>query len=368
MTTTMGECHGITKTDAYGYFQTPAWHKLGNDFGGEMSAAAGFKKIGALWQMKKVEISATMPDGRVVRLDNWRAHVREDTGEAFAVVSKDYASVQNDELCELADLLRKVDPTAHLDSGGTLHGGRRVYLLMKLREWKVAGGDSVMTYLCVFNDHAAKGAVKAFFTTIRVVCRNTLRLALWAKRGAFEFRARHRGAMRDKLDDAKVALGFATEADVKAQEMFRRLASVTVSDTSTRTFFEQVYSRTYGTGPKAARVTRLTEQQAQQVGAAVLEEAFDKASPSKVLDEAMERFQEQRSARLFRWTENYHEDVARGTAWGALNAVTQYHDHQAVERQSDARRANAALFGVSDKRKAIALEQVLDWAMVPSAR
>lgn len=348
--------HEITQKDAYGYAVTPAWHGLGFDIGKGLTGTEGFQKIGALWRMKKEPVYR-LKNGEFVEVDGWFSHVREDTDEDFTMVGKNYQTFQNSDLCELLDLTLQADPAAHLNSAGTLRGGRKVFGLIELGEFKANGGsdDTVKSYLCVVNAHDKSGCINAFYTTIRVVCANTLRMAM--KDAATGFKTSHMGDLTAKMEECARVLGIATAAEKRTQEMVHHLRSVELTGDQITRYFSDVFARTYGAGP--GRKAVVGEIEMQEIGAQILADAIDSvADPGSILEDAIAKWERKRTKVLDAWTENHEKDIARGNAWGALNAVTEYHDHHRKSKSMETH-AHSVLFGQSDERKQIALDEIL---------
>jgi phage/plasmid-like protein (TIGR03299 family) len=116
-----------------------------------------------------------------------------------------YTPVQNEACAELLDLL--VDASgSHYETAGSLRGGRRVLITLKLPEGiQIAGVDDLDLYLAVSTSHDGSQALRVDATPVRVVCANTQRLAL--KRSVGHYTFRHTTNVKTKISQARHAIG-----------------------------------------------------------------------------------------------------------------------------------------------------------------
>lgn len=107
------------------------------------------------------------------------ANVREDTNEVLGVVSEKYLIAQNADAFKFADDIMGLDEASggRYETAGSLFNGRKVFMLINLPAEKILD-DSFEKYLCLSNAHDGSGALKVFTTGVRVVCNNTLNMAL----------------------------------------------------------------------------------------------------------------------------------------------------------------------------------------------
>ncbi|GAA0406127.1 hypothetical protein Acor_40890 [Acrocarpospora corrugata] len=204
----------------------PGWHRLGYTAPGPMTAEELLTNAQlAGWNVRKVPVGA-VPDpvtGQVVTADEDFLVVRTNpvTGEPerLGMVGKDYKVVQNEEVTDFLQTL--VDESgAIFDTGGSLNGGRRVFITMRMPEPLMVGGfDQIDLYLAAFSRHDGWGAFSTVATPVRVVCANTERAAL--RNHAAKFTVRHTGNIAGRIAEAREALkltwrhgeAFAAEAE-----------------------------------------------------------------------------------------------------------------------------------------------------------
>src|SRR5205823_14481433 len=148
------------------------------------------------------------------------------TGETeyLGIVSDDYAEVQNEETADTLDRLAD-ESGAHFETGGSLRGGRSVFITMKLpTSMRIAGVDDMDLYLCATTSHDGTSALRVDASPIRVVCANTQRAAIAHSKGSYTFR--HTSNVRSQIAQAREAMGlmwtyldgFQTEAEKMLNE------------------------------------------------------------------------------------------------------------------------------------------------------
>lgn len=144
-----------------------------------------------------------MENGIVI--PGYKANVRDKDNKCLGIVSERYKIVQNNEAFEFTDAL--VGETefgeVRYETAGSLNGGKKIWLLAKMPTRKILD-DDIEPYICFANSFDGSGAVQVCATPIRVVCANTLNIALnSAKR---KWSTKHVGDMQSKLEEARMCL------------------------------------------------------------------------------------------------------------------------------------------------------------------
>jgi phage/plasmid-like protein (TIGR03299 family) len=212
---------------------TPAWHRLGRVIAEAATSADAIRLAGLDWHVEQWPCYACRPGTNTVRPTDRVANVRSDTQAVLGVVSRDYQPFQNAEAFAFMDQIIG-DGLARYDTAGALKGGRQVWMLARLpNEVRVARGDVIEPYALLVNGHDGARALTVLPTTVRVVCQNTLNLALGQARQVL--RIRHEGNVGQRVEEARQCLGVV----VRRVEQFedevtmlagRRLTSVEVTD------------------------------------------------------------------------------------------------------------------------------------------
>jgi phage/plasmid-like protein (TIGR03299 family) len=228
--------HLLESDKSFASFREPAWHGLGTVFNEEVST----KKMLELanlhdWNVHLEEVA--IPDGfssdktynYVTRTNPFDRNQKDILG----VVGERYRILQNEELFDFGDAL--LDGGGRWETAGSIKGGRQVFGSLALERETVLDpsgvSDKINTYLLVNTSHDGSIAIQASVTPVRVVCANTLNLALGSGVGRNRsvkqsYKIRHTQTAQGKIQAAREALGLANvymdEFDKVAQEMIQK--------------------------------------------------------------------------------------------------------------------------------------------------
>lgn len=156
----------------------PAWHGFGTVVSEAQTSVDALRIAGLDWTVALTDLAAIMPDGSHQPIDTHRATMRTDTGAALGAVGLRYQPLQNRDAFAWMDEVVG-ESLAIWETCGSLRGGRDVWMLAKLPgNLEVCDRDVLDKYVLITNNHAGTGAVRLFPTSVRVVCANTLRLAI----------------------------------------------------------------------------------------------------------------------------------------------------------------------------------------------
>ena len=206
------------------YVRETPWHGQGLRVEDAPSSEEAIRLAGLDWLVDQQPIY--LADGIQIK-DNY-ANVRSSDGKALGIVGSKYKIVQNTEAFAFTDEL--LGEGVKYETAGSLKEGKVIWLLAKMPEAFEVLGDKVEPYLVFTNTHDGSGAVRVCMTPVRVVCNNTLNMAL---RGAKRvWSARHTGSIASKLDDARETLQFANNYIKATQETFEELYKVKLNDIS----------------------------------------------------------------------------------------------------------------------------------------
>ena len=189
----------------------PAWHKLGMVFDKDQTITTSeMLEMASLnnWNVRLEDL--TVPEGYTNSASN-QLVVRDNpftkTPEVLSVVGDRYKVVQNEELFAFGDGI--LDGGATWESAGSIKGGRQIFGSLSVpREFILdpeGANDKTVTYLLVHTSHDGSTAVSASITPVRVVCQNTLNVAL--KNTKQSFKIRHTATVGGRIDEARRVLG-----------------------------------------------------------------------------------------------------------------------------------------------------------------
>lgn len=159
-----------------------------------------------------------------IEIPNYKANRRSSDGSILGIVTDRYRIVQNTEAFEFTDEIvgETEDGVVKYETAGSLCGGRKIWLLAKMPVKKVLD-DDVEPYMFFSNSHDGTGAIKVGMTPVRIVCNNTLNLALNSAKRCWS--TKHVGDMQSKLEEAKLCLQMADKYMKNLDEEADRLAN-----------------------------------------------------------------------------------------------------------------------------------------------
>jgi phage/plasmid-like protein (TIGR03299 family) len=308
------------------YIDEIPWHGLGNALPPKQPIEVWAQRAGMDWDIRSTSVrfwaDARSSIGYLRSFDRQKVLFRSDTKTALSVVSSRYRVVQPREVLEFYRDLTEVSGFA-LETAGVLKEGRRFWALARTgKEASLKGNDVVKGYILLATSCDGSLATVATPTTIRVVCNNTLTMAL-------------NGA----VNGVKVPHSTTFDAQLVKQHL-----GLAVSQWDT--FMYRM---------KALAERKVKRHEAQKYFLNVISAAEGDATTGKVANEgALKRVQSLYEAD----GQGAGLASARGTAWGLLNAVTQYVDHEKRARNKDYR-LDSAWFGAGAALKQRALDQAL---------
>ncbi len=184
--------------DSMFYVRKTPWHGLGVSVEESVNSEEALRISGLDWKVKQQEIMTL----DLKEIKGYRANIREDNGAVLGVVTDRYKVVQNEEAFAFTDLL--ISNGVTYETAGSLSEGKRTWMLAKLPDSYTLADEKVEPYIVFSNSHDGSGAIKAAMTPIRVVCQNTLNLAL--KDAKRIWTTNHTGDIKQKLEEARSTL------------------------------------------------------------------------------------------------------------------------------------------------------------------
>jgi phage/plasmid-like protein (TIGR03299 family) len=305
------------------------WHGLGNQLKENAKLDTWLKAAGMDWDIGRSPMMFQPEDlGDPIEITGREILYRKDNHVALGEVSQNYKVVQPKEVLEFFRDLCDNNGFA-LNTAGTLFGGKRFWALASIGETAVVlGDDEVKGYLLLATSADGSLATTAQFTTIRVVCNNTLSYAVneGKSRKSGRVAVSHRSIFKpdDVKDDLGIVRGQFTEFMVAA----KKLAKVKLSKADSAAFVGKLLLDTKTIASKEPASTR----------------AFQRI---------MDLFNENGQGREMK--------SANGTMWGLVNSITEYVDHHQNTKSIEYRMSDA-FFGRGDQLKRQAMEAGLEWA------
>lgn len=204
------------------YTREKPWHGLGTMVMEAPTSADALSLAGLDWNV--IQKPIVTEDG--IHIPGFKANLRDTDGRVLGVVTDRYKVVQNTEAFSFTDELLGEGVT--YETAGSLQEGRRTWLLAKLPQRYIISGDEITPYLVFMNSHDGTGSIKVAMTPIRVVCQNTLNLALSTARRFWS--TNHTGDIRGKMEDARYTLLYADQYMAELGKAIDSLAHMKLTD------------------------------------------------------------------------------------------------------------------------------------------
>lgn len=212
------------------YTREKPWHGLGIRVQEAPSSAEALKLAGLDWEVWQKPVYTDKGD----RIRGYRANIRSTDTKVLGVVTNRYKVVQNTEAFAFTDAL--LGEGVRYETAGSLQEGRKVWLLARLPREFIIGGERISPYLVFSNTHDGSGAVKVAVTPIRVVCNNTLNLALSESKRSWSMI--HTGNIQGKIQEARNTLFHAEEYMDALGKEFENLRTKEMTDSQVKEYIE----------------------------------------------------------------------------------------------------------------------------------
>lgn len=318
------------KIAAFASANVDAWHRLGTTAKGAMTAHEALDLAHlSNWNVRKVPAYAKVGDDFIPIEQKW-ATVRdnpfhEGRVDALGVVGRYYEPVQNEDEAEMLDTLVS-ESGAHFETAGSLDGGRRVFVTMKLPDTILFNGggpaDRTELYLCALDSKDGSTSFQFVVSPVRWVCSNTVAAGLASAKARFT--ARHtKGSAKTHVLEARRILGLTFQYTDALSLEIQRMVEQEYNDVQFQRLTASLYPTPKDAGPDTPRAKNQAEHRDTL-------RALWSSSPTLI--------------------------GSRGTRWGAYNAVTEYVDHYhpmrgAKGRDPEESRALQVVSGMADKVK-----------------
>ena len=223
---------------SFASFREPAWHGLGTVFTEEKNTTEMLEAAnlnGWNVRLQDMEIPSTLTSDKSYQYVLRTNPTNNTQTDVLGIVGERYVPLQNEDLFSFGDNI--LDGGGRWETAGSIKGGRVVFGSLALERETVLDptgvADKVKTYLLINTSHDGSIAIQASITPVRVVCANTLNLALGAKKkknGVKQsFKIRHTQTAEGKIQIARETLGMANaymdEFDIMAKAMIEKEVS-----------------------------------------------------------------------------------------------------------------------------------------------
>lgn len=212
------------------YTRTKPWHGLGVQVQEAPESKDALRLAGLDWKVYQREVYTDSG----IKIEGYRANVRNTDNKILGVVTERYKIVQNEEAFSFTDAL--LGKGVRYETAGSLQEGKKVWLLARLPKEYIISGEQISPYLVFSNSHDGSAAVRVAVTPIRVVCNNTLNLALSTAKRSWAMV--HTGNIKGKIHEAQETLFMAENYMSKLGKEFEELKRQKLSERQVKEYIE----------------------------------------------------------------------------------------------------------------------------------
>ncbi len=298
------------KTGQHSFFsvQEKAWHGLGQIVKDYPASKEALEFAGLNYTVEKRPIFTygtpnfkADPDADIVipeiEVPGYFATVRTDTDQVLGMVGKDYRIVQNTDAFTFFDSIVGGDGILY-ETAGALGNGERIFITAKLPDYiKVGSDDLIEKYIFLTTSHDGSGSITAAFTPIRVVCVNTLSMAL--NNCSNVVKIRHTESAQERLKQAHKIMGISSTLSTQLEVIFNEWTKVKITDKQVMRLIQEAMAPSKEV---LENIRRGADDQLSTVFRNVCDNAFVYAMTSPT----------------------QQTETTKGTLFGAYNAITGY--------------------------------------------
>ena len=335
------------------YVGDTPWHGLGNQLTQNQPIEVWAKQAGMDWRIESSDVSYMAKNARgqsiIMPYEEQRVLYRSDTHAPLSVVSQRYQEVQPMEILEFyRDLTEQSG--FELETAGVLKGGKKFWALARTGQSTALKGKDVSNgYILLATACDGTLATTAQFTNIRVVCNNTLAIALRGQSSsAGVVKVPH--STKFDADKVKQQLGISVRAWDEHMYEMKQLTQRKVTQGEAAAYFDAVFNNTsMSVADQEENIIQFYRNIANP------NPAKEKSEPNgRAMTKVMDMFNGQgRGAEL---------SSAKDTAYGLLCSITEFADHERRAMSTD-HRLDSAWFGAGAALKQRGLEQALRLAV-----
>jgi len=215
------------------YVREKPWHNLGTQVMEAPESKDALRLAGLDWKVKQRDVYTE----DYVKVPGYKVNVRDKDGTSLGIVSDKYKVVQNEDAFAFTDQL--IGEGVRFETAGSLQNGKRVWILAKMPNEYVIAEDKIDPYFLIMNSHDGSSGIKACMTPVRVVCNNTLNLALnTAKR---TWATKHTENIMSRMTEAQETLFMAEKYMTELGKGINELTQIKITDKKALEYMSKMF-------------------------------------------------------------------------------------------------------------------------------
>jgi len=321
-----------TGQDAFFSVKEKAWHNLGKIVQNYPTSEEAILYAGLNYEVEKRTLYSygkltDGSNGELLKINTHFATVRQDTEQFLGIVGGKYEVVQNRTAFTFFDALVNDGSGIKYETAGALGNGERIFITAKMPEvMKIGRNDIIELYIFLTTSHDGSGSIMAALTPTRIVCNNTLNMAL--RNATNSVFIKHTANAEMKLKEAARIISITNDTSADLERLFNKWSRVRLSDAEVK------------------KLVQLSMSPNKEVFTAIVtgDEKFEfSAQYSNIVDDIFEYAQSADSQQM---------DTTKNTLFGVYNAITGYYQNVKSFKNDDAK-LNSIMYGTAlDKTQA----------------
>ena len=309
------------------------WHGLGKALPKVATAQEAIEAAEMNWEVETVAVFCKDGGGKYKEIDNHRAIRRVTDDRVYAIMSERYTPLQNKDAFTFFDQIVG-EGKAIYHTAGSLNNGAIVWILAQLPgEIRVLNDDVTKKFIVLTNSHDGSKAIRAFFTPVRIVCWNTLNIAL--KDSSHMASIRHKGDYTAKFQEAAKLMGITNAYYEKVGEIYERMAATKLDRIALMFYTKELWPL-----PKPPTDRTGTKEEKYELVKSLVKER--RVQMVKLADHGA------------------GSEMSKGTVWGAFNSATELLDHYYKNYRSYNNWTKDVWFGKVARQKQRAFELAVE--------
>jgi phage/plasmid-like protein (TIGR03299 family) len=301
-----------------------AWHGLGQVVDTAMTSAQCIELANLDYEVQIqpnfTRVISEEGTEQYIEKPNEFSTVRMDTKVPLGTVKGRYEVVQNKDAFGFFDAI--IDSgEAIFETAGALGEGERIFVTAKLPEDLLVGGEPCNKYILLTNSHDGTSSILAGFTSIRVVCNNTLQAAMKGLNN--KVMIEHRIGAKDRLSEAYKLMNIGSKYMDEVGEIFNQMAKTKMEDNTLKSYIEGVMKSDYIAPKFDEEQNEIISTRLKNQVNAIYE--FALSHPTQTTD------------------------AARGTVWGAYNSISGYYNYL-HKYKSEEQKFSSQMFGNANNK------------------
>lgn len=305
-----------------------AWHNLGQLVEESPTSEEAINLAGLNYNVERMPIYASLQT-TFEKVQAFYATIRTDTNQILGIVGDKYEIVQNREAFTFFDEIVQSGKVKY-ETAGALGKGERIFITVKMPDClRISRNDIIEKYIFLTTSHDGSGAIMAAFTPVRIVCNNTLNMAL--KNHSNAVYIRHTANASEKLKQAARIMHISENTGQILEQMFKLWTKVSVNDN------------------EAKKLIALAMAPNKEVFEAIASnnQNFEFSTHfESICGDVWKYAQEAPSQQL---------ETTKGTIFGVYNSITGFYQNMA-NYKNDTHKLNSIMFGTALERTKKAFE------------